>query len=288
MSIDLSSLPTDVNNVSNLVMVNPSKNIGLQPMPIADYNQQTAGLPKPTSVTQALGGALLNFRPVQPTSFLFHILSEESVTLSSDITDHYTEANSALQDHISLKPETVTVSGFIGELNDVAPVGLDLLKSAADKLTSLGPYLPVISSSAIIAYNNAAQIYAAAINAKNSAVSVFSGVGLGSTTNTLVQTEQQKAFVQLKAYWETRTLFRVQTPWAIFDSMAIMSLKATQNEDTRMITDFEITFKKIRFTNQIVSTEKPKVVAGHAAASASAEKDLGDKQPSKFVQQRTG
>ena len=53
--------------------------------------------------------------------FLFNILGEEVVTLTADATDHYVEDNSAIQDHIALKPITITLHGYIGEVNNVPP-----------------------------------------------------------------------------------------------------------------------------------------------------------------------
>ena len=50
------------------------------------------------------------------SGFLFDVPDTESLTLSADITDHYTENNSYVNDHIVRKPTTVNLSGFIGEL----------------------------------------------------------------------------------------------------------------------------------------------------------------------------
>src|SRR5271163_4191719 len=79
-----------------LALVTPQANIGYKP--------------------QSLTGAVL------PT-LLFHTEGENVAHLQSDITDHFIEDNTAINDQIALKPEMVTVHGFIGELNDVFPVG---------------------------------------------------------------------------------------------------------------------------------------------------------------------
>jgi hypothetical protein len=46
-------------------------------------------------------------------------------------------------------------------------------------------------------------------------------------------------------------LFTVDTPWGFFTDMAIKSLTATQDATTRVITDFAITFKKMRFAQTV-------------------------------------
>ena len=234
MAIDLSSITSNVQSASNIILVTPNKNIGIVAQDTADE------------------------------SFLFHILGDETATLQSEITDHFVENNSAIQDQIALKPEMITTNGFIGELNNVTPPALEPLKAAADKLSLISPFVPSLSSSAMIAYNQALQAYQTADAAAQALVSAFtslSGLGQG-------QTKQQAAFNKFYAWWKNRQLFTVQTPWCIFKDMAILSLRATQAEDTRMITDFEISFKQMRFAQSVTTSRKP-TSQGRRAAQAS-------------------
>jgi len=266
MAIDLSSLPTDVNQISNIIMVNPQQNIGIRPQPLVDFNQGSPSI-------------LQTIIPKPSESFLFHIPTEDKASVSSDITDHYTEDNTALQDQISLKPVKLTLSGFIGELNNVTPAALLPLRTAADRLTTIGAYAPVLSTAAIRAYNQAAQVYSAAITAANAATSVFDSVaGVFGRNREAPQTQQQKAFTRLYALWKARQLFTVQTPWAIFNDMAIESMTATQNEDTRMISEFEITFKQMRFASTILTASEFSQ-AGRAGAQASKKVSRGKSKP---------
>ena len=59
-------------------------------------------------------------RPANPppgiAGFVMDVRMEDEVNLESDITDHYVEDNTAVQDQVSLKPEEVTVHGLVGEL----------------------------------------------------------------------------------------------------------------------------------------------------------------------------
>lgn len=59
-------------------------------------------------------------RPNNPppgiAGFLFDIPGDEWIELESQITDHFTEANTAIQDNIALSPEKVTVKGLVAEL----------------------------------------------------------------------------------------------------------------------------------------------------------------------------
>lgn len=235
----LSNLTTAATALSNLIMVSPQKTVGYQPQNYPSFKKDTSALP--------------------PT-ILFNYEGEQSVTLTSDITDHFIENNTAIQDQIALKPITITTSGFIGELNDVAPAALQPLKTVAQKLTPLGPYAPQLSATAIIAYNNALLAYTVGANLINSAVSTWSSIsGKGGTsvingagiTEQPNQNKQQIYFQQFYGYFQRRTLFTVQTPWAIFQDMAIQSLRSVQDAETRVITDFEITFKQMRFASTL-------------------------------------
>lgn len=226
MSVDLSSLQTNIASISNLIMVTPNSNVGLQPQ-FAQGSQSKTQVP----------------------SLIFDIEEENTLVLTSDITDHWVEDNTAIQDQIALRPETYTVNGYIGELNDVVPPLLQPLKLVADKLLPLAAFTPVITSAALIAYNEALQAYQLAQLAKSSVISAYNSI-TGNSNST--QTKQQKMANLLVGYWNSRTLFTVQTPWAIFTDMAIQNLRIIQDGDTRMVSDFEITFKKMRFAKTVI------------------------------------
>lgn len=263
----LSQVTTAATALSNLILVSPQSTIGYQPQ-----NPPTQ-----------------NGSPTQPPpSLLFHYEGEQTVSLHSDITDHYIEDNTALQDQIALKPEEITTHGFIGELNNVAPPALALIQQIANKLTIIDAYTPDLSISALLAYNQAFQLYQVATNAVNSGVAAWSsiaGVGgesvIGSNGLSLQpnQNKQQVMFQQFYGYWRNRILFTVQTPWAVFQNMAIKDLRAIQDAETNVITDFEIVFKMIRIAQTQTSIFDPSNLQGRAAAQGSSTTDLGTSTP---------
>ena len=198
-------------------------------------------------------------------TFLFHIIGEQAVNAQSDITDHYVENNTALQDHIAIRPTNVTVSGYIGELNNVVPKALLPLKQAVDRLGILDGYLPAITNTALRAYNTASQAYAAAQKA-SSAYKKITGAGVE-------QTKQQVAYAYFYNRFLNRQLFQVQTPYGMFDSMAIQSLRVTQTEGDKNQSDFEITFKKIKMAQTLLTSKKT------LARGANPIKNLGSSTP---------
>lgn len=242
MAINLSSLTpvtTAATTLSGLILVSPQQTIGYQPQNAPSWKKDT---------TQ------------QPPALLFNYEGEQSVALTSDITDHYIENNTAIQDQIALKPEMITTNGFVGELNDVAPAALAPIKAIAEKLTAVGAYTPSLSATAALAYAQAFQLYQVGASAVRNAVSTWSSINGGGGQSVINgggitaqpnQTKQQIYFQQFYGYWKNRTLFTIQTPWAIFQDMAILNLRAIQDAETRMITDFEITFKLMRFASTL-------------------------------------
>lgn len=266
----LAPITTAATSLSNLVLVTPQANLGYQP------------LNKPDAEGQASERA-------QPPPLLFHYEGENQVELSSDITDHYVEDNTAIQDQIALRPEIVTTEGFIGELNDVVPKELLPLKFIADKLTALTAYSPALTSTAQLAYAQAFFLYQAASSVADSAVSAWSSISGGVNGGQEVvpgsgvlkaggpQNRQQTMFQQFYGYWRKRTLFTVQTPWALFQNMAIASVVPVQSAETRQLTTFKVTFKIIRTARTIRTLNAS--FQGRAKAQASGLVDLGTSTP---------
>jgi hypothetical protein len=269
----LAPITTTATALSNLILVSPQSTIGYQPQ----------NPPNPDG-TQSIA------QP--PPAFLFHYEGEQSIALESDITDHYIEDNTALQDQIALKPPIISTHGFIGELNDIAPPALAPVKALADKLTIISAYTPSLSVSALIAYNTAFQLYQVAQNAINSAVSSWSSIN-GTGGESVIsgnssfpiatepnQNKQQQAFQQLFGFWQSRTLFTVQTPWAVFTDMAIKSMRPIQDAETAYITSFEMSFKQIRIAQ--TSTTAGTIGSnqqGRAALQSQGATNLGTSTP---------
>lgn len=261
----LASATTLVNSLSNLLLASPQKTQGYQPM----------NPPTSTGLLSLLAG---------PPGILFHYEGEQTATFSSDITDHFIEDNTAIQDQIALKPVIVTTHGFIGELNNVPPPALALLQQAAQTLTTVGSYVPGLSVTAQNAYNSAFAAYQLAQSVQNAAVSAISSIGgnsgesvIGSVNDTFTpisnQNKQQTYFQQFYGYWQSRTLFIIQTPWAIFKNMAIQSVRAIQAAEDRMTTDFEVTFKQMNFASTLASATLQ--ASGRAATASAAVQGQG-------------
>lgn len=261
-----------------------------------------AGLTANTTKALSLSNIILvtpetpnSYQPQNPTGtsevpkLIFNYEGEQSGSFESDITDHYVETNIAYQDQIALKPEEITVQGFIGELNDIVPglLGDFTPKFIADKLTTLDAFAPGLSATASQSYGRALQGYQTAQRFGDAAVSAWGTIsgsrapgtigsgglsGFDAATGRIqgIQNKQQIAFQQFYGYWRARYLFTVQTPWAVFENMAIKSLRPTQDAETNKITAFEITFKMIRKTQTLLGGEDiSQLLQGRAGAQGS-------------------
>jgi hypothetical protein len=246
----LSQVQTGLSTVSGLIMVTPQNTIGYQPQNNPSY--------------------LVDTSAALPPALIFNYEGEQKVSLTADITDHYIEDNTAIQDQIAIKPTIITTHGFVGELNDIFPGFPQTLNQLQSKLVTISSYTPALSLTALIALATAQQAYQVVSQAAKAVVSglasingtgqqsVINGAGISngnsSVVNQATQTQQQLYFTQFYSYFINQALFTVQTPWAVFQDMAIMSLTAIQDADTNVITDFEIQFKQIRYASSLVDT----------------------------------
>jgi len=179
--------------------------------------------------------------------FVFDIPDTEAIQLSSEITDHYTESNSFLNDHIVRKPIQVTLSGFVGELFYEKPDGVEgAVQELNNRLESVEAYLGDLTPGAVQTAQRAVQKVQSTVSAINqtldkvqNVVSFFEGEGYEKTA-------QQKAFQKLYALWISQDSIYVQTPWCYFSSMVIKDISVQQNGDTKYITDISVTLKEIR------------------------------------------
>ncbi len=239
---------------------------------ISNLSQVAAGLSNLALVTPLLSPSYSpidsdpnNFGKALGPPLMFITEGENTVNLQSEITDHFIETNSSVNDHYALKPERITVHGFIGEVTNTFPSLLPPATQVQAILGAISQFAPAFSQSAMNVINEASQAYQAASAAVNGAVSAWNTI-TGAETETFIgsqgisvlganQTKQQLMFSQLYGYW-ARPLRRTvpglvpgSNPWAIFGFCAIESVNAVQDEKTDEMTDFFVTFKVLRFVS---------------------------------------
>lgn len=208
-------------------------------------------------------------RPNNPpdgiAGYIFDVVGDEEMEITSDITDHFVEDNTAIQDQISLKPEKYTVKGIVAEVVATQPLQqaqaptvnpLPLFDGFLPEFTLASTELQIAAAAAVTATDNS-------VADTQSLFGYFNG-SAGSQS----QNRQSKAFAYFYQLWKGRQLFSVETPWGVMNDMAIESLTPSQSADSKTRTDFSITFKKLRFAQTI--TVNIGQLAGRAAQQRSA------------------
>lgn len=210
-----------------------------------------------------------NNPPPGVAGFVFDIVVEDNVELAADVTDHYVEDNTAVQDHVALKPEQVTVRGLVGEIA-LTQDQQDQVADQVDALPLNEELLPPYTDVQLQEYAEEAlqaQAEEAALTGDQSLLGVF------DSSVPLPATKQSRAFAYFYQLWRGRELFTVDTPWGFFTDMVILSLRATQGEETKYISDFTIVFKKIRKAQELQVS--PGQIAGRAEQQLSPASNNG-------------
>lgn len=190
--------------------------------------------------------------------YVFDIMGEATTKLDSEVTDHYTEDNKAVQDHIARKPKIVTLRGYVGELvyeNDGESTSQNILQSTTKKLSQITTFLPTISTMVTQGRNvieNKNLSFSEGVSSSADIYGIVKNI-IGSTGDLA---NQQKAYRYFKACWEQGVLMAIQTPWEFMTNMVIMSVTAIQGEDSQEISDFAVTYKQMRFaqTKKVISS----------------------------------
>ncbi len=184
--------------------------------------------------------------------FLFDIPDRDSINIDWDITDHYTENNSFLNDHKVKQPIIITLTGFVGELVFRAPEGAEgAVQELSNRLESVEAYLGDFTPGAIQETQRVLQQAQSTISAINQTLDRTQDIIGFFAGETQDETAQQKAFRQLHALGE-EVILSVQTPWEFFDDMTIQALSFNQEGNTNDISDISVTLKQIRVSEVTV------------------------------------
>ena len=212
--------------------------------------------------------------------FLFDYEGKINVELNSEITDHFSEDTTSIQDHIALKPVKLRLHGFVAELVSKAPTGIAALLGKAQVV--MGSVPAYLGNSTPQALQKIQQITTSAqstlttlsqgVQRAQNLISLFPGAW--SAVNA-----QAKAFAKLYSMWRSKQIFYVNTPYKLFPNMAIEALSFTQDDETKYITDIMVTLKEIRIAAVQYTTFDPKKYAGDANAQAEPNTNQGITPP---------
>lgn len=209
--------------------------------------------------------------------FVFDVEAESATRLSADITDHYTEDNSVINDHMAIRPLKVTVKNYVGELVFLQESKIEtFIQDAVQKLTILSASLPALSRGAQQiknAYDSAGKFSLGDIT--SSSLNQFRDIYALTKNLNPANGRQKQAYLYFKSLMESRTIMSFQSPFEFLTDMLVEDVVAVEGSESKFISDFTVTLKKIRFASTSSAPFKPETFQGRAAPSNAPEFNIG-------------
>lgn len=180
--------------------------------------------------------------------FVFDIPKETRIQLESESTDHFAEDNSAIQDHIALRPNIITTGGFVSELKLIAADPKESSQKLVEKLVTINALIPVLTNAARSARDAVEVAKTQGATLESLGAATDSGVDIFKAYKALnpPDSEQAKAFNFFRAMRDARQLVAIDTPWGFFNNLEIKTIIATQPENSESVTDFTMILKEFR------------------------------------------
>lgn len=192
--------------------------------------------------------------------FKFNLPEREQIKLQSEVTDHYTDANNAVQDHIARKPVTVTLTGLHGEFFYSVNQIEDMLAKVTPVLSIVKQFLPKLPDGAkqklAQKYQNITKNQAApAVLQTSSGKNEVNNIDLFSMFQEFYKlgSSQTRAYLFLKALWTSKAIFTVETTFEKFDNMVITDV-SPMRDDNADNTEFTVSFKQINFAKTFITS----------------------------------
>ena len=193
--------------------------------------------------------------------FEFDYAGERRLEAGTEITDHYTESNLFMQDHVAVKPTRITLRGFVAETAYNRKSLLPSLLALSSALTPVTPYIGKYSPGASAKMLSVVSQTDAIINQLAQIQGIF---GSASKLIGLLpqSTKVQKAYNTLDSLRTGGASFIVVTPWATFGDpkkprhgpMMIENLIMTEPDDTTGWCDVVVLLKEIRMAPSLTAT----------------------------------
>ena len=195
--------------------------------------------------------------------FKFHIPETEMVKFENEITDHYIDTGTAIQDHIVQKPITITVTGLVGDYFYSNNKIEDFFALIIPTLTLVKEFIPEFTKTFGIKYGSEKELKNIQLPGGPQAPTLLAGISKNQFNVmdlfTLFQSlyklksAQTRAFLFFECLWKSRSLFSVETTWKRYDNMVVQSMQARRDNNAD-ITEFSITFKQLSFAQTVTET----------------------------------
>lgn len=246
------------------------------------YNEQAGKMPKSSEGKEVPALIFANSR--KNTYFgdmylfaNFGIAGGCTINAPSDITTHYVEDNSAIQDHWALSPVTYTLNGFIGEIiyRPAEQWTNWLQDNVRDYLSPLEVISPTVSSYVQSAMNVTHQLEATYQKYSNYAESIMRTVN-NWTNPSIKASNQYQVYQQLKNLRQNRVLVDIYTPYDTLKSMAITNISMSQDDKSMYKSSITVTLQEYRDVKTLTRKATDKEVASLVKAQQAQEVNQGN------------
>lgn len=185
--------------------------------------------------------------------FVFDLEGSTQVIVQSEITDHYSEQNTFVNDQAAQKPQRIVLRGFVGEIVANPGTGvLGAINTLQNKLTTLDATLGKYTPSVVQKIQSNLQTVTNTVNKVDNAISRAQNVVGLLVGAAPAPTKQELAYQNLFALWANNTVFTLDTPFNYFRSVMIEHMMFDQPEDTKQWSELMVTVKEVRFTGTVV------------------------------------
>lgn len=214
--------------------------------------------------------------------FAFDVEAESTTRLHAEVTDHYVEDNTVINDHMAIRPSEITFKSYVGELVYLEESKAEnFIQDAIQKLTILSPLLPEISDSAKIIQNKYRNMNVMSLGEiTGDTLNQFRDIYALVKNLNPANEKQRQAYLYFKALMEAKTIMSYQSPFEFMTDMVITDVLAVQSADSKYIADFSITMKKIRFAKIETTDYKPEDNQGRGASTRAPVQNRGNVQGS--------
>ena len=209
----------------------------------------------------------------------FDIRKEETLKLSSNITEYTTEKNNYAMTNISLTAPTITLTGLIGEKVIKADRKNKVQKFLEERLAPLDNFGLGEYTEKTKEYLKKAQELQNKLDETIDKIgSAFSYAKNFAKTDR--ETKQMSISKLLMGLWETRQVLNVETDFIRLDNMVIQDLEIKNSELTKQQIEVSITLKRLQYFQVVVQKRQSKTASNRKASSKNG-KTTGSKSSAK-------
>ena len=212
---------------------------------------------------------------VKTIDVLFDIIESDAISIQSDITDHYVEDNTAIQDTMAIKPIEITLRGFVAEkVYERSSMITGFIENAFSKISPISALIPPISSYAQNVINASRYIESSINRYINNFKSIKDLFNKNKSANVSKQMSVCQNLINLR---NSRTLVSIKSPYGNFDNMLILDAQIEQGETTDT-SDLTVILKQYNsVTTELVNIDYKKY-AGRTAQQKAINENLGKVQ----------